>query len=181
MAFQNLKPGSTVYIFRRTEDPALEIGQVVGDIEIVDKYPMPTQPSQFPNYPNFTPTPQSTEKIVNLNLKLEDGKQIPIKKLSPTADIEDCGNGVLVSCSREAINAEIVAYKQISDMALADATLNAHRTIIKNCAVILSRLNPEIAERQAAEKEKQEMKKELNELKGMVRTLLEQLGSPQNK
>lgn len=188
MAFQNLKPGSKIYIFYKNNEATLEIGQVVGDIEITDKYPTPTPVTPpYPGFPNYN-APQPKEQIVNLTVKLEDGKTQPIKKLTPTGDIEDCGNGIFVSCSKDAINAEIMAYKQISDSALSEETLNIHRTISMNCAANLEKINPEIVERQIAEKEKQDLKNEVkelrtgfNDLKEMISDFLAQFGEPSKK
>ena len=112
-----------------------------------------------------------------MTVKLSDKVQ-PVEGLAPTADIQDCGNGLFISCSRDAINAEVLAYKQISDIALSEETLAMHREISGGCDKILMQLNPEVAERQRIEAENKELKKELSEMKGMLNTLLEQLGSP---
>lgn len=180
MAFQNLRPGSKIYIFHKNNQALFEIGQVVGEVKLTDKYPTPQQ-SPFPSFPNYNPAVK--EQVVSITVKLEDGRSIPISDLVPTADIEDCGNGTLVSCSKEAINAEIIAHKQISDAALSEETLSMHRTISKNCEENLAKLNPEIAERAAAEKENQELRKEVKELRDMLSTFMTQLGvgGPQNK
>lgn len=42
MAFQNLRTGSTVYIFHKDNSPKLEIGQVIAEPKIRQKYPIPT-------------------------------------------------------------------------------------------------------------------------------------------
>lgn len=41
MAFQNLRTGSTVYIFHKDNSPKLEIGQVIAEPKIRQKYPIP--------------------------------------------------------------------------------------------------------------------------------------------
>lgn len=43
MAFQNLRTGSTVYIFHKDNSPKLEIGQVIAEPKIRQKYPIPTE------------------------------------------------------------------------------------------------------------------------------------------
>lgn len=179
MAFQNLKVGSTVYAFYKSTPPRFETGQVSADPEIKLKYPMPT-PGQ-PYNPGFMTQPQ--EQVVNLAIRFGDKIQ-PIACLNPTADIQDCGNGLFISCNREAINAEIVAYKQISEMALAPQTLSAHKQVVEGCNEILSKINPEIAERQRLEEENKKLrdeitaiKSETSEVKGMLTSLLAQLGS----
>ena len=95
---------------------------------------------------------------------------------------------MFIACNRDAVNAEVVAYMHNSEVAIDEATLEMHRTIVNNCKHIMSQLNPEIAERQRLEAENTELKNEIKrlsesqkEMKGMMATLLEQLGSPVKK
>lgn len=173
MAFKDLRPGSTVYFFYKDNSPRLDIGQVTSEPELRQKYPVPNQGQSF--IPQFQP--QQQEQVVDMTVRILEKIQ-PVKGLCPTADIQDCGNGLLVSCSRDAINAEVMAYKQMSDTALSEDTLAIHKQIVKNCSDILTQLNPEVAERQRIEAENKELKKELSEMKSMLSTLLDQLGSP---
>ena len=186
MAFQNLRTGSTVYAFTKSNSPQLEVGQVVSDPELRAKYPNTAPaPGQVYNAPPFLPPPQ--EQVVKLSIRFGEKIQ-PIDGLSPTADIQDCGNGLFISCSREAINAEVVAYKQMSDNAIAPKVIEMHQHISQRCAEILTKLNPEVAERQRLEAENKKLREELkvlrgetSEMKGMLSSLLEQLGSPVKK
>lgn len=186
MAFQNLRTGSTVYAFTKSNSPQLEVGQVVSDPELRTKYPNTAPaPGQVYNAPPFLPPPQ--EQVVKLPIRFGEKIQ-PIDGLSPTADIQDCGNGLFISCSREAINAEVVAYKQMSDNAIAPKVIEMHQHISQRCADILIKLNPEVAERQRLEAENKKLRDELkvlrgetSEMKGMLSSLLEQLGSPVKK
>ena len=182
MAFQNLRTGSTVYIFHKDNSPKLEIGQVIAEPKIRQKYPIPT-----PGQPYAGFMPQQQEQVVDLSIKIGDKVQ-PIEGLTPSTDIQDCGNGLFVSCNRDAVNAEVAAYMHNSEVAIADDVINAHRQIIESCKNIMVVLNPEIAERQRIEKENSELKTKLKELyksqsemKGMMASLLEQLGSPVKK
>lgn len=186
MAFQNLRTGSTVYAFTKSNSPQFEVGQVVSDPELRAKYPNTAPaPGQVYNAPPFLPPPQ--EQVVKLSIRFGEKIQ-PIDGLSPTADIQDCGNGLFISCSREAINAEVVAYKQMSDNAIAPKVIEMHQHISQRCADILIKLNPEVAERQRLEAENKKLRDELkvlrgetSEMKGMLSSLLEQLGSPVKK
>ena len=182
MAFQNLRTGSTVYAFTKSNSPQFEVGQIVADPELRAKYPNAAPPpGQVYNAPPFLPQPQ--EQVVKLSIRFGEKIQ-PIDGLSPTADIQDCGNGLFISCSREAINAEIAAYKQLSDNAIAPKIIEMHKHISERCADILTKLNPEVAERQRLEAENKKLREELKilssetaEMKSMLGTLLEQLGS----
>lgn len=184
MAFQNLRTGSTVYAFYKSNSPQLEVGQVIADPELRVKYPVGQQvPGQNYNPMNFMGN-QPQEQVVKLSIRFGEKIQ-PIDGLRPTADIQDCGNGLILSCNREAINAEVIAYKQLSDSALAPEVLAAHKAISENCADIIAKLNPEVAERQRLEIENKKLREELlsikaetSEVKGMLSNLLEQLGGP---
>ena len=179
MAFQNLRTGSTVYAFIKGNSPQFEVGQLVADPEVKVKYPNPSQPYNPANFMS-----NSQEQVVNLSIRFGDKIQ-PIANLSPVADIQDCGNGMFLSCSREAISAEVVAYRQISEMALSPEALNIHKQIVASCDEIYSKLNPEVAERQRLEEENKKLRAEISaiksettEVKGMLNSLLEQLGGP---
>lgn len=183
MAFQNLRNGSTVYILYKTNDPKLEIGQVLGEPKIRQKFPLNGgQPYPTPQF-----MPQQQEQVVDLSIKIGEKVQ-PVEGLTPNIDIQDCGNGLFVSCSRDAINAEVAAFMHNSEVAISDETISAHRTIVNNCKQIMMQLNPEIADRQRIEQENKELRNQLEglrksqrEMKDMMTTLLEQLGSPINK
>lgn len=172
MAFQNLRTGSTVYIFQKSNDPKLETGQLISEPKIRQKYPIPS-----PGQPYGAFLPQQQEQIVDLSVKIGEKMQ-PIEGLCPSVDIQDCGNGLLVSCSRDAVNAEVAAYMRNSEIAIAPETLAAHRKIVENCKAIMVSLNPEIAERQRMEAENRQLRTELSEMKGMMSRLLEQLEGP---
>lgn len=177
MTFQNLRTGSTVYIFHKDSSPKLEIGQVTTEPKVRPKYQTPSQIPAQP-YANYMPQPQ--EQVVDVSIRIGDRIQ-PIEGLPVLADTQDCGNGLFISCNRDAINAEVSTYMHISEAAIADEVINAHRQIVESCKSILVTLNPEIAERQRAEAENKELKNELREMKGMMASLLEQLGSSTKK
>lgn len=125
MAFQNLRTGSTVYIFHKDNSPKLEIGQVIAEPKIRQKYPIPT-----PGQPYAGFMPQQQEQVVDLSIKIGDKVQ-PIEGLTPSTDIQDCGNGLFVSCNRDAVNAEVAAYMHNSEVAIADDVINAQKKCIE--------------------------------------------------
>lgn len=178
MTFKTLRTGSTLYVFHKDNAPRLEVGQLASDPEIRQKHPIAPPQGVMGSYPSYMP--QTTEQVVDLSAKIAE-KTIPIKGLNPMADIEDCGGGVFVSCSRDAINAEIAAYKHISDLALSEETLGVHRTISGNCSEIMARLNPEIAERQRMEQENQDLKKEIKDMKSMLDSIMKGLENKKPK
>lgn len=183
MTFQNLRSGSVVYIFYKTNNPKLEVGQLIDEPKIHSKFPAPNtgQPYSMPYMP------QAQEQVVDLSIKIGEKIQ-PIERLNPIADFQDCGNGLLISCNRDAINAEVATFMHNSEIAISEQTLKTHQTIVNNCKQILTRLNPEIAERERLEAENKELKNEIKNLsesqkkmESMMASLLEQLGSPSKK
>lgn len=178
MAFQNLRQGSTVYIFYKGPNPKLEIGTITDEPKLRQKPNTQAQPSYNPNIAAMPP-----EQVLDISIKIGD-KILPAEGLTPSYDIQDCGSGIFIACTREAINSTVVAYKQISDAILEPSNLEMHQNISKNCELIIATINPEIAERKKREAEMMEMKRENKELKtemlemkGMIRNLLEQLGA----
>lgn len=170
MTFRNLKTGSTLYVFYKNDAPRIEVGVLTSDPEIKQKHPI--APQQNGMIPNFMPQP--TEQVVDLFVRIGE-KIVPVQGLNPAADIQDCGNKVYVSCSRDAINAEVLSHKQTSDLALSEETLTVHRTISANCEGIMAQLNPEIAERQRMEQENQELRAEIKTINGKIDSLIKKL------
>lgn len=173
MAFQNLRTGSTVYIFYKSSTPKLDVGAVNAEPKFRQKQ---QDASTTIRYNSYIPQLQQ-EQVVDLSIKIGE-KIMPIEGLCPALDIQDCGNNIFVSCNREAINAEISAFMHNSELAISDETINAHKNIVIECKNMMMKLNPEIAERQRLKEENNEFKKELREMKGMMARLLEQLEGP---
>ena len=98
------------------------------------------------------------------------------QKLPATSDIADFGpSGIVISSSREAMNAEVLSLKTRSTDAIN--SIDYHRGIIEGCESILSSLNPEYAERQQQAAEINDLKAQLSELMEINRNLLSRLDS----
>ena len=92
--FQSLRPNNIVYILHK-DKAVLETGSVVSVSMPVPKYPV---------QPMFG---QPQEMVVDLVVKINN-QDITYQKLPATLDIADFGNSsVVLSDSREAMNAEI--------------------------------------------------------------------------
>lgn len=167
MTFRNLKTGSTLYIFHKDNSPKLEVGVLTADPEIKQKTQQNPQQAMFPNY-----IPQQAEQVVNLTVRIGE-RIVPVQGLTPSAVIQDCGNNIFVSCSRDAINTEVVSHKQTSDLALDEELLAVHRIISNNCKGIMAQLNPEIAERERIEQENKELRDEIKTINGKIDSLIE--------
>lgn len=161
--FQNLRPNNTVYILKKDNRPFMEIGSVVSVSTPTPKYQMP---------PVFG---QQQEMIVDVVVKVNN-QDITYQKLPANADIADFGNtGVVISDSREAMNAEVLSLKSKSIDTIN--SIDFHKGVIEGCDQILSGLNPEYAERQQQQAEIAELKNQITELMKMNKELISRLDS----
>lgn len=161
--FQNLRPNNTVYILKKDNRPIMEIGSVVSVSTPTPKYQMP---------PVFG---QQQEMIVDVVVKVNN-QDITYQKLPANADIADFGNtGVVISDSREAMNAEVLSLKSKSIDTIN--SIDFHKGVIEGCDQILSGLNPEYAERQQQQAEIAELKNQITELMKMNKELISRLDS----
>lgn len=161
--FQNLRPNNTVYILKKDNHPIMEIGSVVSVSTPTPKYQMP---------PVFG---QQQEMIVDVVVKVNN-QDITYQKLPANADIADFGNtGVVISDSREAMNAEVLSLKSKSIDTIN--SIDFHKGVIEGCDQILSGLNPEYAERQQQQAEIAELKNQITELMKMNKELISRLDS----
>ena len=97
MSFQNLRKGGTLIVFHKDHKPYVEFGQVVDDPKPRDKYDFKNKPQQFNPY-----YPQQQEQVIDLSVKI--GENITnFQGLPLFADMQDFGNGLIISCSKDAI------------------------------------------------------------------------------
>lgn len=168
--FQSLRQSNPIYILRKSGELTLERGTVVSVSAPTPKYQV------APIYG------QPQDLVVDLVVKV-GGQDTNYQKLPAAADIADFGtSGVVISDSREAMNAEVLSIKQKSIDAIG--AVDHHKTMVERCDVILSELNPEYAEKQAQQAEINELKQQMAELMQMSRTMMEQMkgsGTPTKK
>ena len=164
--FQSLRQNSQVYILHKNGQPSLEIGTVTNIPVAKPKYGLPSSFGQM------------QEMVVDITVKAGD-KTYNYNGLPASLEIADSfsnGESVVVSDNREAMNAEILSYKQRSLDALN--SIETHRGIVSSCEEILNSLNPEYAEKKQQQSEiatlksqMEDMSKTLTALTGMMETL----------
>lgn len=161
--FQNLRQSSQLYILHKAGEPVLDTGTVVSVTPPMPKYGIP------PVYG------QPQEMVVDLVVKV-NGQDITYQKLPASADIADFGaNGVVISDSKEAMNAEVVNLKTRSQDTIN--SVGFHEKVIESCNRILEGLNPEFAQRQAQQAEINDLKEQVSELVKLNKSLMERLNS----
>lgn len=152
--FQSLGAGNPIYVLHKDATPSLDKGTVVSVSIPVPKYQVP---------PVFG---TAQEMVVDLVVKINN-QDVTYQKIPANADIADFGvNGIVISDSREAMNAEVLSLKNKSIEAIN--SVDYYKGVVEGCDKILSDLNPEYAERQS-------QAQEISELKAQVRELIAQL------
>lgn len=158
----------------------MEQGNVVSVSVPKPKYPSPAQFGQYP----------AMEMVVDLVVNV-GGQTTNLQGLPAGAEIADFGqNGnIVVSCSRDAMNGELVTYRQKSVDALNEESY--HKGVIAFCDKTMNALNPELAasrqreqeinalrtQMEAMSKENAELKKQMTDFMSYMR---QQLGTSVN-
>ncbi|MBQ8132734.1 MAG: hypothetical protein IJ193_09605 [Bacilli bacterium] len=161
--FQSVRPNSPIYVLHKGDNARLETGYVMNQPIPKPKYQMPHTFGQ----------PQ--EMIVDLVVKLND-TTVNYNSLPAQADISDSysnGENIVISDSRDAMNAEIMSAKQKSIEIIN--SIGYHKALIEQYDKLLSDFNPEVAEKQAQQQEIASLKQQMNEMSKNMALLVEQL------
>lgn len=168
--FQSVRPNSPIYVFHKGDNPRLETGYVVNQ-------PIPKPKYQMPNAFG-----QPQELVVDLVIKLNDAT-VNMNAIPAQLDIADSysnGENLVISDSREAMNSEILSLKQKSIDIINSAPY--HKNLINTYDKLLSDFNPEMAEKQAQQKEISELRAQMNEMSRNMALLIKELkGGPINE
>ena len=159
--FQSVRPNSQIFVFHKGDNPRLEIGYVSSQPVARPKYQVP---------PTFG---QPQEMVVDLNVKI-NGPIVNFTNIPAQTDISDSfsnGESIVISDSKEAMNAEILSLKQKSIDIIN--SVDFHKNLISNCDVILSELNPEFAEKQAQKNEIDLLKSKMDEMTKNLNEIME--------
>ena len=102
--FQSVRPNSQIFILHKGDTPSIEIGNVTN------------QPMSRPKYQLPTSFGQPQELVVDLVVKVGD-RTVNYNNLPAQLDIADSssnGESIVISDSKEAMNAEVLNLKQKS-------------------------------------------------------------------
>ncbi len=159
--FQSLRNNNPVYIFHKGNKPFLEIGYVVSVSTPRPKYPVPA---------NFN---QPQEMLVDLVVKLND-QTVNYNGLSAQSNVADTilnGDSIVVTDSKETMNAEILSLKRKSEDIIK--SIDFHKAFIVDCDKALTDLNPEFAEKQAQKIEISELRQQVTDISKSIIDLME--------
>ena len=161
--FQSIRPNSQIYILHKGDNMRVDIG-------FITNQPIPKPKYQVP--PTFG---QPQEMVVDLVVKVNNDT-LNFNSIPAQADVADTysnGETIVISPSREAINAELVSEKQKSLDIVKSQPYHEKRASV--CDVLLGQLNPEFAEKQNQKEEISQLKEQMNSLTAQVGRLVEAL------
>ena len=161
--FQSVRPNSPIYVLHKGDNPRLETGYVVNQ-------PIPKPKYQMPNAFG-----QPQELVVDLVIKLND-ITVNMNAIPAQLDIADSysnGENLVISDSREAMNSEILSLKQKSIDIINSVPYHKNLTVTYD--KLLSDFNPEMAEKQAQQKEISALKAQMDEMSKNMALLIKEL------
>lgn len=161
--FQSVRPNSPIYIFHRGDNTRLDTGYIT------------TQPLVHPKYQVPQTFGQQQELVADISVRVGNDI-INLKGLPAQMDTSDTfidGENIVVSTSRDAMNAEVLSEKQKSSDIINSKPYHEDR--ITKLETILTQLNPEYAEKQSQKEEMNELRNQVNMLSNQVGRLVEAL------
>lgn len=156
--FSNLRTNSQIYILHKDSTPYVEVGSVVSVSQPVPKFPV-------------TNIMAPQELVVDIVAKV-NGNDITLQKLPANLDVADQGiNGsVVITTSREAMNAEIDSLRQKS-MGILNS-VDYHKKVVQDCELLLQKLNPEFAEQKQQKQEIDALKAQMADMMSSMRDMM---------
>lgn len=164
--FQNLRQGAQVYVLYKGDTPHLEIGEVtaVG-------LPTPQFNANYQQNNQFFPP----KNVIDIKVKVNE-QTLDLQKLPADNTIADFGgNGMVISTSKESILAEIEALRTSSQRILD--SMERHQTTIQLCSNMIEELNPEIKQQAERDKELDNLKSDMSDMKKMLSDLLTKMNN----
>lgn len=159
--FQSVRPNSQIFILHRSDTPSIELGTVTNQ-------PMPRPKYQLP-----TTFGQPQEMVVDLVVKIND-RTVNYNSLPAQSDIADSssnGENLVISDSRDAMNAEILNLKQKSTDIIN--SVEFHKGLLEQYDKIIAQLNPEFAEKQEQKQELDTLRAQMAEMSRSISALME--------
>jgi hypothetical protein len=163
--FSALRQGNIIYILDKRGVPTLKIGQVTSVSEPRAKYN-----TSFPSQPF------SMETTVDIMAKAGE-ESYEFKQLASQASVSSY-EGVVVSESRDAINAEIEAIQQISRKHIADTPY--HEKVDEACEELKKELNPNFAKEKAQEEKIDALENKMIGIEGTLDNIKSMLSNALN-
>lgn len=166
--FSNVRQQSLFYILEKGEKSNIKIGQVESVSQPIPKYQT--------SYPTFG---QQLEMVVDIKVKVND-ELVEFKQLPSNLSIYNYNqNGVVVSDSKDAINAEIEGMLKNSQKHIEDVPF--HEKNIVCCKEMLKVLNPQFAKEEEQQKRIGDIEVKMNGIESTLKGIQDMLMSIANK
>lgn len=147
-----------LYVLYKEGEPHLEICEVVSRTEPVPQFGNTTYNAGYQ-------MPMGQKMTVDVKVKNGNGEVIDFQKLPADLVIADFGsNGIVISESREAMQAEIAAMQKASVSVLD--SVEKHKRIVELCDSFMAELNPQVKQEAERSKELERLKSEVSDLRG---------------
>jgi len=159
--FQSVRPNSQIFILHRSDTPSIELGTVTN------------QPIPRPKYQLPAAFGQPQEMVVDLVVKIND-RTVNYNSLPAQSDIADSssnGENLVISDSRDAMNAEVLNLKQKSTDIIN--SVEFHKGLLEQYDKIIAQLNPEFAEKQEQKQELDTLRAQMAEMSRSISALIE--------
>lgn len=150
--FRSLRTNQQFFILTKGANPRLDIGLVTSVSQPIVKFQAMPQLG--------SPTEYIVDVVISLN-----GAQQTFQKLPADKEIADFGEGfgnIVVSSSRDAMNAEIASLKNKSEEHISRVDEEKQKLVAYDN--ILQQLNPEYAEKQRQELEISTLKNQMSQM-----------------
>lgn len=162
--FQSLRQQNIFYILQKGETPVLKVGQVVSVSNPQPKYGQLVPGQAFG---------QNVETVVDVSVKVGE-ETLEFKQLPATLSIANFGSsGVVVSESREAMNAEVESMLRSSKQVID--SVQYHENVISSCEEMLKVLNPQLAKEKEQEEKIGALEEKMTGMEGTLTDIREML------
>lgn len=153
--FSALRPGNTLYILDKSEEPVLRIGSVEN---------VSAPRAMYPTYNPAVSFGTNMQTVVDIKVKIGDEKK-DIVGVPSNSNIHSHGDFV-ISETREAMIAEVDAMFQDSKNTIN--SIPKHEKIMRACEDILKELNPVYAKEQERDDTLKDLKEQVDDIKKVL-------------
>lgn len=162
--FSALRQNSLFYILEKSDNPTLKVGNVVSVSNPTPKFSS-----------SYIHTANQYDMVVDVVVKVGD-EELKFEKLPSNLSIANFGtSGIVVSESKEAMNAEVEAMLR-SSRQIVDS-VPYHEKVISACDGMLRELNPQFAKEKEQEEKIGLLEKKMSGMEGTLSDIREMLNN----
>ena len=159
-----LRQNSLFYILEKSDNPTLKVGNVVSVSNPTPKFSS-----------SYIPAANQYDMVVDVVVKVGD-EELKFEKLPSNLSIANFGtSGIVVSESKEAMNAEVEAMLR-SSRQIVDS-IPYHEKVISACDGMLRELNPQFAKEKEQEEKIGLLEKKMSGMEGTLADIREMLNN----